>query len=134
MIQTLVVDDDFRVVEINSAYVERVPGFSVCGHAFTAKAALEAATTEKPDLILLDLYLPDEHGLQLLRRLRAVPDPPDVIVITAARDVATVRASMQLGVVHYLVKPFSFERLSEQFRAYKALARQSGRPSRGNSG
>ena len=126
MIRTLVVDDDYRVAEINSAYVERVAGFEVCGRAHTAKAALEAAETRDPDLILLDLYLPDQHGLDLLRRLRTMPDPPDVIVITAARDVPTVRASMQLGAVHYLVKPFTFDRLAEQLRAYRSLRESAG--------
>ncbi len=126
MIRTLVVDDDYRVAEINSAYVERVPGFEVCGRAHTAKAALDAVTTHEPDLILLDIYLPDQHGLELLRRLRTIAHPPDVIVITAARDVPTVRTSMQLGAFHYLVKPFTFDRLSEQLRSYRALRESAG--------
>jgi response regulator of citrate/malate metabolism len=121
MIRTLVVDDDFRVAEVNAAYVAKVPEFEICGRAHSATDADAAIEALKPDLVLLDLYLPDEHGLDLLRRVRARPTPPDVIVITAARDADSIRAAMQLGAVHYLVKPFSFERLAEQLAAYKAL-------------
>lgn len=121
MIRTLVVDDDFRVAEVNAAYVEKVADFEVCGRAHSAVEADTAIQALCPDLVLLDLYLPDEHGLDLLRRVRARLSPPDVIVITAARDADSIRAAMQLGAVHYLVKPFSFERLAEQLAAYKAL-------------
>jgi response regulator of citrate/malate metabolism len=121
MIRTLVVDDDFRVAEVNAAYVDKVPGFAVCGQAHTARDAERAIDNHRPDLVLLDLYLPDEHGLQLLRRIRSRPSPPDFMVITAARDADNIRAAMQLGAVHYLVKPFTFERLSEQLTAYRAL-------------
>ena len=121
MIRTLVVDDDFRVAEINAAYVERMPEFSVVAKSHTAAEAETAIGELRPDLVLLDLYLPDEHGLDLLRRIRALAAPPDVIVITAARDGDSVRAAIQLGAVHYLVKPFSFERLAEQLAAYRAM-------------
>jgi response regulator of citrate/malate metabolism len=121
MIRTLVVDDDFRVAEVNSAYVDKVQGFTVCGRAHTAKDAQTAIDSLRPDLVLLDLYLPDEHGLQLLRRVRSQSAPPDVMVITAARDADNIRAAMQLGAVHYLVKPFTFERLAEQLSSYRAL-------------
>ncbi len=121
MIRTLVVDDDFRVAEINAAYVLKVQGFSVCARVHNAADADAAIQSLHPDLVLLDLYLPDEHGLDLLRRVRAEPAPPDVIVITAARDADSIRAAMQLGAVHYLVKPFSFDRLAEQLSAYRAL-------------
>jgi len=121
MIRALVVDDDFRVAEINAAYVERTGHFTVVGTVHTAADAEAAIDELQPELVLLDLYLPDRHGLDLLRRIRTRPTPPDVIVITAARDADSVRAAMQLGAVHYLVKPFSYERLSEQLAAYRAL-------------
>lgn len=121
MIRTLVVDDDFRVAEINAAYVQRMPDFSVVAKSHTAAEAEAAIGELQPDLVLLDLYLPDEHGLDLLRRIRALAAPPDVIVITAARDGDSIRAAIQLGAVHYLVKPFSFERLAEQLAAYRAM-------------
>jgi response regulator of citrate/malate metabolism len=71
---------------------------------------------------LLDLYLPDGHGLDLVREtLAGRSHRPDFLVITAARDMASVRAAMQLGAVHYLVKPFSFTQLEERLNAYRDL-------------
>ena len=63
MITVLVVDDDFRVARIHSAFVDRVDGFRTVGVAHTGADALQAACTLSPDLILLDLYLPDIFGL-----------------------------------------------------------------------
>lgn len=127
MIRVLVVDDDFRVAEVNAAYVQKVPGFSVVQSVHNAAAAEQAIEATKPDLVLLDLYLPDRHGLDLLRAIRTRSAPPDVIVITAARDADNIHAAMQLGAVHYLVKPFSFERLAEQLSSYRALHDSVGR-------
>jgi response regulator of citrate/malate metabolism len=122
MISTLVVDDDFRVAAIHAGYVERVPGFRVTATAHTAASAWQAVHANPPDLMLLDLYLPDEHGLALMRRIQAIDGPrPDIIVITAARDIRSVRTAMQQGAVHYLVKPFGFSRLAERLVAYRDL-------------
>ncbi|MGN6605549.1 MAG: response regulator [Jatrophihabitans sp.] len=128
MIRVLVVDDDFRVADLHAEFVRRVPGFDVVGVAHTGAAALDAARVHRPDLVLLDLYLPDEHGLSVLRRLReGEGHNPDVIVISAARDVASVRAAMQGGVVQYLVKPFAFRAFADRLTAYRALHEQAHR-------
>lgn len=125
MISTLIVDDDFRVAGIHAAYVERIEGFAVCGSARTAEQARRAVAHQRPELILLDLYLPDEHGLALMRRVLAGPGPhPDFVVITAARDTASVGEALRLGAVHYLVKPFAFGRLEERLAAYRSLRRR----------
>jgi response regulator of citrate/malate metabolism len=122
MISTLVVDDDYRVADIHASFVARVPGFTVCGRAHTAAAARAETARLKPDLVLLDLYLPDEHGLDLIRTLVGTGSyRPDFLVISAARDVPTVRAAMQLGVVHYLVKPFGFDQLRQRLAGYRDL-------------
>jgi len=86
MIRTLVVDDDFRVADLHCAYVGRVAGFSVVGRAHTGEQALQSVDRLRPDLVLLDIYLPDISGLEVLGRLREDDHPPvDVISITAAR-------------------------------------------------
>lgn len=122
MIGTLVVDDDYRVAEIHANYVSRVAGFAVVGQAHTAAAAGAALDRLRPDLVLLDLYLPDGNGLDLVRSLDANRSyRPDFLVITAARDVPTVRDAMRLGAVHYLVKPFGFGQLREKLDAYRDL-------------
>ena len=128
MIGVLVVDDDFRVADLHAQFVARVEGFSVVGVAHTASAALEIARTKRPDLVLLDLYLPDEHGLSVLQKLREGPGPhPDVIVISAARDVPSVRTAMQGGVVQYLVKPFAFRVFADRLTGYRELWTQARR-------
>lgn len=126
MIRTLVVDDDFRVSQIHAAYVARVPGFEVVGQTTTIAGAVKAVRSLHPDLMLLDVYLPDGSGLDLLRRLSVEDsDPagwrPDALVITAARDVASVRTAMQLGATGYLVKPFGFTALQERLAGYRQL-------------
>ena len=121
MIRTLVVEDDFRVAEVHAAFVERVPGFTVVGTAHAAGDAISLTEELHPDLILLDMYLPDRPGLDVLRELRAPGRPPvDVIVITAAKDVETLRAALQGGVAHYLVKPFPFTAFRTKLEAYAA--------------
>lgn len=121
MIRTLVVEDDFRVADLHCAYVERVSGFSVAGRAHTGQASIEAVDRIRPDLVLLDVYLPDMSGLEVLRRLREEDHPAvDVIAITAAREVDSLRAAMRGGVIHYLIKPFLFQAFEEKLLSYAA--------------
>ncbi len=123
MIRTLIVEDDVRVAEVHEAFVERVPGFTVVGAAHSATRAVALARELAPDLVLLDMYLPDHSGLEVLQALRRPGSPTlDVIAITAARDVETLRAALQWGVLHYLVKPFQFKTFRERLETY-AVAR-----------
>lgn len=122
LVRTLVVDDDFRVAALHRCYTERVPGFVVVGEALSGAAALDGIESLRPDLVLLDMYLPDIGEDELLRRLRH-PDRPavDVIAVTSARDPATLRLALRHGVVHYLVKPFSFGAFQEKLERYRSL-------------
>ncbi|KOV59119.1 response regulator [Streptomyces sp. MMG1121] len=123
MIRTLVVDDDFRVSHIHCDYVSRVRGYEVVGEAATVAEALEAAHELRPDLLLLDIFLPDGSGLDVLRRLTGAAGGarPDAFVITADRDIASVRTAMKLGAVGYLVKPFGAADLAERLTSYREL-------------
>jgi response regulator of citrate/malate metabolism len=122
VIRALVVDDDAMTASIHRSYVERVPGFEVVGEAHTGRQALEAVRSLRPDLLLLDIYLPDMSGLDVLRTLREPAEPHvDVIAVTAAKDVATLRTAIHGGVIHYLVKPFFFDTLRERLEGYAAL-------------
>jgi len=126
-IRTLIVDDDFRVAEIHRGFIERLPSFSVVGIAHTARDALARAEEDRPDLVLLDIYLPDRSGLEVLRELHSTGRPSvDVIAITAANDVETLRSALQGGVVHYLVKPFQFNAFREKLESYAALRSRLG--------
>lgn len=124
MIRTLVVDDDFMVADVHSGYLERLPSFQVVGRARTGEDALRLAAELRPDLVLLDVYLPDLSGIEVLRRLRELEGqggpPVDVIAVSAARDVETVRSAMRGGVSTYLVKPFSFAAFRDRMERYAA--------------
>ena len=135
MIRTLVVDDDFRVAELHCAYVERVKGFSVAGRASTGAEALDSVERLQPDLVLLDIYLPDMSGLDVLQRLRESDQHAvDVISITAAREVDSLRAAMRGGVVHYLIKPFLFATFEEKLLSYAAAHDRMVRMARADQG
>ena len=125
-IRVLIVEDDYHVASIHRAYVGRVEGFEVSAQASTlAQARRELRSDPVADLVLLDLFLPDGHGLELIDEPGGAPEErPDFLVITAARDMKTVRAAIRLGSVHYLVKPFSFAQMQERLLAYRAMRRR----------
>jgi response regulator of citrate/malate metabolism len=111
--RVLVVDDDFMVARVHSGYVARIEGCEVVGVAHTGAAALAAVRELRPDLVLLDVYLPDMTGIEVLRALRSgAPDDPSVLVITAADDAPTVAGALHGGAAHYLVKPFDSQVLA----------------------
>jgi response regulator of citrate/malate metabolism len=121
MIRVLVVDDDYHVAHAHALTVDRVEGFVVVGEAHTGEEAQRLVAEARPDLLLLDMYLPDFSGLDLVRRLAAAGDSvPDFLLVTAARDIDSVRTAMQLGAFYYLVKPFSVVALREQLEAYRS--------------
>jgi response regulator of citrate/malate metabolism len=125
VIRTLVVDDDFMAASVHREFAERVPGFEVVGEATTGAEALQLIARLQPDLVLLDVYLPDLSGIEVLRRLRATGQAHvDVIAITSAKDVNVLREAMHLGVVHYIVKPFTYSTLRERLETYANLKAQ----------
>lgn len=123
MIDVLVVDDDIRVADINTAYVAKVAGFRVVAKAHSGAEALTRLAERPVDLILLDHYLPDRNGLSVVQELRGLGHRTDVIMVTAARDVATVQSAMRHGALQYLVKPFNFAGLRTKLEAYATLRR-----------
>jgi response regulator of citrate/malate metabolism len=122
MREVLVVDDDFMVAEIHRRFVEQVDGFRAVGVARTGAEALTAARTLRPQLILLDVYLPDMTGLEVLQRLRSGGDGVGVIMITAARELDTVSGALDGGAADYLIKPFEFDQLKAKLEAFASRA------------
>jgi response regulator of citrate/malate metabolism len=122
MRDVLVVDDDFMVAEIHRRFVEQVDGFRTVGVARTGAEALSAARELQPQLILLDVYLPDMTGLEVLQRLRSDGDRVGVIMITAARELDTVKGALDGGAADYLIKPFEFGQLKAKLEAFAARA------------
>ncbi|GAA3395185.1 response regulator [Cryptosporangium minutisporangium] len=120
MIRVLVVEDDPIAADAHAAYVRRVPGFTVAGVALTAADALRGMNRAPIDLVLLDMHLPDLHGLDVCRRMRAAGHRADVVAVTSARDLDTVRSAVSLGIVQYLIKPFVFGTFAEKLEQYAA--------------
>jgi two-component system CitB family response regulator len=118
-IGVVVVDDDFRVAQLHAQFVRAVPGFQVLAVVHDAAATRAAVAEHRPDLVLLDMYLPDELGTELAPRL-----PCDVLMITAASDADSVRRALGAGVVNYLVKPFTLADLADRLRAYERYRTQ----------
>ncbi|MEU4692503.1 response regulator [Actinoplanes sp. NPDC023714] len=124
MIRVLVVDDEPLIAEAHRAYTERVDGFTVVAVAHTARDAMTRLRAEPIDLVLLDLNLPDKHGLEIARALRAAGSGTDVLAVTSNRDIGMVRQAVALGVTHYLLKPFTFAAFRDKLDGYARYRRQ----------
>jgi two-component system response regulator DctR len=121
MITVFIVEDDPMVLDVNQSFLEKVPFFQCVGSALNATDALTQIKNLEPDLVLLDMYLPDCSGLEVLAKLREERIPSDVIMITAARDAATIHEVFRLGAVDYLVKPFRFDRFQAALETYQKM-------------
>ena len=118
MIRVLVVEDEPVAAEAHEQYVDRTPGFRTVAVAGSGAAALEALRRTAVDLVLLDMNLPDAHGIELCRRIRGAGVDVDVLAVTSARELSTVRAAASHGVVGYLLKPFTYPALRDRLVAY----------------
>ncbi|WP_431711634.1 response regulator [Glutamicibacter uratoxydans] len=122
--KVLVVDDEPETARAHATYVNRVPGFSAGAIVWDGQSALQllsAAEAEGDpfDLVLLDMTLPDLHGIDVARRIRGRGLTLDIIAITAVRDLAVVRSAVATGITQYLIKPFSFAAFSEKLENHR---------------
>ncbi|WP_045732438.1 response regulator [Pseudarthrobacter chlorophenolicus] len=128
-IRVLVVEDEAIASAAHAAYVGRLPGFELAGTAPDGQSALRllgdfAASGSPVELVLLDMNLPDLHGLDIARRMRAAGLLADIIAITAVRELAVVRSAVAIGVVQYLIKPFTFATFSDKLESYRQFRQQ----------
>jgi len=119
MIKVLIVEDDPMVSELNSRYVKKIEGFDVVGIARDGEEALSKIKELRPQLIILDIYMPKISGIKLLKEIRKQNIRVDAILVTAARDVESIDEILKLGAVDYLVKPFEFQRFKLALDGYK---------------
>jgi two-component system, CitB family, response regulator len=125
--EVFIVEDDIRIAEINRKFIEKIDGFSVCGIALNEEEAKEQITILKPDLVILDIYFPDMNGLDLLRWIRSEFRGIEVIMVTAATEVETLKNALDDGIFDYIVKPVIFQRFKEtllNFNEYKLSIQQ----------
>lgn len=135
-IRVLVVEDEPVASAAHAAYVGRMPGFSLAGTAPDGQSALRllaelAAAGQPVELVLLDMNLPDLHGLDIARRMRAAGILADIIAITAVREVAIVRSAVAIGVVQYLIKPFTYATFADKLGSYRLFRQQLAAPAAG---
>lgn len=119
MIRVLLVEDDPMVAELNRIYLSRVAGFDLVASVRSAAEALELLRARPVDLLLLDIFMPGQNGLELMEAIRRQALDVDVIFVTAARDTTTIGRALKLGAVDYLIKPFEFERLKQALEHYR---------------
>lgn len=118
MYRVFIVEDDPMVLSINERFVNKMSDFKVVGTSSSGTEALEAIHKLKPDLLLLDIFMPGKNGLDILKQLRHSENNCDVIMITAAQDVSTISESLRLGVLDYLIKPYDFNRLKKSLESF----------------
>jgi two-component system response regulator DctR len=117
--RVLLIEDDPMVQEINKQFVEQVDGFTVVGSASNGKTGIDFIKKEKPDLALIDIYMPNQDGITTIKQIRSKGLDTDVIAITAASDIETVRHVLRLGAIDYIMKPFKFERIKQALMNYQ---------------
>ena len=119
MIEVIIAEDDPMVREINSRFLERVEGFVLYKAVSNINDVKKLISIKKPDLILLDVYLPKENGIDLLKWIREQEIDIDIILITADKSIKRVQEAFRYGVLDYLIKPFSFKRFKEALIQFK---------------
>jgi len=117
-IQVVIAEDDTKIAEIQKRFLERIEGFELVGVAHSLEDTEDLVEILQPELLLLDIQFPTGTGLELLRKLRARNNNVDVILVTAAKEVNTLREAMHGGIFDYILKPLVFERLQETLENY----------------
>ncbi|WP_417226152.1 response regulator [Amphritea sp.] len=119
MIKVVIAEDDPQIAEIQRRFLKRIDGFELIGIAHGLEEAEDLIEILQPQLLLLDIMFPTGTGLELLRKIRAGNSKVDVIMITAAKEVETLREALYAGVFDYILKPLVFERLQETLTNYQ---------------
>jgi two-component system, CitB family, response regulator CitT len=119
MINVLIVEDDFRIADIHEKFLKEIEDVRVVGKALRGSEALEIIEEKHVDLILLDIYIPDKLGTELIQEIKTRQLDIDFIVITAANNIELLDKSIKSGVFYYLLKPVSIERFRDVIESYK---------------
>ncbi|HLS09250.1 response regulator [Lentibacillus sp.] len=126
-ITVLLIEDDPMVQEVNRQMIGKVEGFQVIAAAGNGSEGLKIAEQQNPDLVVLDIFMPELDGIQTLYQLRSDGMNIDILVISAADDTDTIKKALQYGAIDYIIKPFKFDRLVQALNKYKAFVRQFSR-------
>ena len=119
MIKVVIAEDDFRVAQLHEKFLREITEFQVVGKALNGKETLELIANKQPDLLLLDVYMPDRLGTELLHDIRELSPRIDIIMITAANDKAMIEVALKYGVIDYIIKPVSLDRFKKTIHSYQ---------------
>lgn len=123
-ILVLLIEDDPMVQEVNKQFVERVKGFKVVAVAKNGLEGIQKVKQFQPDLVLLDIFMPNIDGIEVLHEIRTEKIDIDVIIVTAANDRKTIRTVLQNGALDYIIKPFKFKRIQQALQNYQAYRKK----------
>lgn len=123
MLNVLIVEDDPMVAELNKKYLQMIPGFKLVGQVKDGEAALHFIHDNPVSLLLLDVFMPKLNGLELLQHIRISYPTIDIIMVTAACDSENIQTALRLGVIDYIVKPFTFKRFRTALITYQERIR-----------
>ncbi len=113
MIKVVIVEDDPNIAELHHHFIEQVEQYQVVGIAGSIHIAQQLVTHTKPDLVIVDNYLPDGQGVELVYQWLESDQKPECILVTAANDASTVQKAHRFGAFDFLVKPVDYSRLTE---------------------
>ncbi len=122
-IKVLIAEDDPMVAELNKSYLQMIHGFELVGVVSNGEEALRLIQETPVSLVLLDVFMPGMDGLKLLRQIKMNQPEVDIIMVTAARQTQDIQTALGLGVIDYIVKPFTFERFQMALTTYKERVR-----------
>ncbi|KKK33397.1 transcriptional regulator [Salinicoccus sediminis] len=117
-IKIAIAEDDFRVADIHEKFIEKISGVEVVGKALNAEKTFELLNTRKVDLLLLDIYMPDQLGTDIIPAIRQNYEDVDIIMITAATDKTFLERAIRNGVKNYLIKPVTVDRFTNTIEKY----------------
>jgi CitB family two-component system response regulator CitT len=119
MINVLIVEDDFRIANFHEELLKKMRGIQVVGKALNASEAMELLVEHQVELILLDMYMPDKLGIEVMDEVRRLYPQIEFIVITAATEKELLENSLRSGVFGYLIKPVKVDKFTEVIEKFK---------------
>lgn len=117
-IQVVIVEDDPMVLELHRQFINKIKDFQLVGVAQDGKEGIKAISLLKPQLVILDIYMPEADGIEVLKEVRKLGLNTDVILVTAAHNSEMIQLGMQYGAVDYIIKPFTFQRFKKAMLGY----------------
>lgn len=118
-ISVVIVEDDPMVLELHRQFVSKIKEFQLIGAAKDGKEGIEVIALLKPQLVILDVYMPEVDGIEVLKEVRRLGVNTDIMLVTAAHNSEMIQLGMQYGAVDYIIKPFTFQRFKKALLDYR---------------